>query len=29
MAGDVTLEKYAPVTDSSGKTIAYDATITR
>jgi hypothetical protein len=29
MAGDVALEKYAPVKDSSGKTIAYDATITR
>jgi hypothetical protein len=29
MAGDVTLEKYAAVKDNGGKTIAYDATITR
>jgi hypothetical protein len=29
IAGNVTLEKYAPVVDTKGKVIAYDATITR
>jgi hypothetical protein len=29
MAGNVTLEKYTPVTDSKGNIVAYDATITR
>jgi hypothetical protein len=29
MAGDVTLEKYTPVLDIKGHTVAYDATIIR
>jgi hypothetical protein len=29
MAGNVTLERYAAVTDSKGNIVAYDATITR
>jgi hypothetical protein len=29
MAGDVTLEKYVPVLDGRGHTVAYDATIIR
>jgi hypothetical protein len=29
MAGDVTLEKYVPVLDGRGRTVAYDATIIR
>ena len=29
IAGNVTLESYAPVTDAKGKIIAYDATVVR
>jgi hypothetical protein len=29
IAGDVTLEKYAPVTDTKGHVVAYEATILR
>jgi hypothetical protein len=29
MAGNVTLERYAPVADTKGNIVAYDATITR
>ncbi len=29
IAGNVTLESYAPVTDTKGKIIAYDATVVR
>lgn len=29
MAGDVTLEKYAPVVDTKGHIVAYDATVVR
>ena len=29
IAGNVTLESYKPITDTTGKTIAYDATILR
>ena len=29
IAGDVTVESYTPVTDPSGKTVAYDAIVSR
>jgi hypothetical protein len=29
IAGDVTLQKYAPVLDTKGRTVAYDATVLR
>ena len=29
IAGDITLEKYVPVTDTKGNIVAYDATVSR